>query len=212
MQTANGDKRVVRESDQRQELINLEAGDTFANDYRANDSTMLNELVGIIAIPAPTFTLRVNASADVGRRYSLAARPWLLQRRHGHGRPGRGRRTASLALPVSCGSGPCEWFAAENGRYGGGNQAKPTFLSASLTDQWKPTSQLLFNLGMRFDSFRYKLSDTGGAARNFWFNAFNNSYCVLPGAGQVPFYNGANDAGVNQACPTVNGVQAWRRP
>jgi hypothetical protein len=52
------------------------------------------------------------------------------------------------------------------------------------------------------------VSDTGGAARNFWFNAFNNSYCVLPGAGQVPFYNGANDAGVNQACPLVNGVQS----
>ena len=48
-------------------------------------------------------------------------------------------------------------------------------------------------IGVRFDSFRYKLSDTGGPARNFWFNAFNNSYCVLPGAGQVPFYNPAND-------------------
>jgi len=62
---------------------------------------------------------------------------------------------------------------------------------------------------VRFDSFRYKLSNTGGAARNFWFNSLNSSWCVLPGAGNTPFYNNANDAGLgtNQPCPIQSGVQ-----
>ncbi|HEY5094111.1 MAG TPA: TonB-dependent receptor, partial [Candidatus Eremiobacteraceae bacterium] len=193
-------------------LINLEVGDTFANDYRANDDTMINELVGINRnTGADSFLYAVNKNAPrSGICYTPAGEAVSCYSGNAAtvGLSDAANGAANLTLPDSCGSGPCEWFAAENGRYGGGNQAKPTFLSASLTDQWKPTSQLLFNIGVRMDSFRYKLSDTGGPARDFWFNAFNSSYCVVPGAGQVPFYNTANDGGVSQPCPMVNGVQS----
>ncbi|HEY5095465.1 MAG TPA: TonB-dependent receptor [Candidatus Eremiobacteraceae bacterium] len=192
-------------------LINVEVSDTFANDYRANDDTMISELVGLNRVTgADSFLYAVNANAPhSGVCYTSEGSPVSCYSGNAVnvGLANAATGAALPALPTTCGTGPCAWFAAENGRYGGGNQAKPTFLSASLTDQWKPTSQLLFNIGIRMDSFRYKLSDTGGAARDFWFNAFNNSYCVLPGGGHVPFYNGANDAGVGQLCPVQNGVQ-----
>jgi hypothetical protein len=192
-------------------LINIEVGDTFAHDYRSNDETMANELLGLnhntgadsflyaVNANAPTSGVCYNAAGAAVSCYSAnAVNVGLANAATGGTLP---------TLPATCGTGPCEWFAAENGRYGGGNQADPTFLSGSLTDQWKPSSQLLFNVGVRFDSYRYKLSNTGGSARDFWFNAWNNSYCVVPGAGQVPFYNPLSDGGVNQACPVQNGVQ-----
>ncbi len=204
-------------------LINLEVGDTFARDYRSNDDTMINELEGLNRnTGADSFLYAVDAGAPrAGVCYSVgpAAIP---------GAPAAGTAIscyskyaatvglgaaasggATLTFPTAtCGTGTCEWFAAENGRYGGGNQADPTFLSGSITDQWKPSSQWLFNYGVRFDRFQYKLSDTGGPARDFWFNAWNSSYCVLPGAGQVPFYNAANDTAANSPCGMVNGVQS----
>jgi hypothetical protein len=193
-------------------LINVEVGDTYAHDYRANDTTMVNggnrPFLWAVNSSAPTsgvcyVTQVIAGGPAVGSPVSCYSRY--------AGKVTLGNVTdPALTLPATCGSGPCEWFVAENGRRGGGNQADPTFLSFSTTDQWKPSSQLLFNFGVRFDSFRYKLSDTGGAARNFWFNSLNTSWCVLPGAGNTPFYNPANDAGLgnNQACPLVGATQS----
>ncbi|HLJ83584.1 MAG TPA: TonB-dependent receptor, partial [Candidatus Eremiobacteraceae bacterium] len=192
-------------------LINIEVGDTFAHDYRANDDTMISELVGLNHnTGADSFLYAVNAThPSAGICYNPAGTAVSCYSGNAVtvGLANAATGAALPALPASCGGGPCAWFAAENGQYGGGNQADPTFLSGSITDQWKPTTQLLFNYGVRFDSFRYKLSDTGGAARNFWFNAWNNSYCVIPGAGQVPVYNPAGDTGLGSACQNVGGVQ-----
>ncbi|HLJ84404.1 MAG TPA: TonB-dependent receptor, partial [Candidatus Eremiobacteraceae bacterium] len=176
-------------------LINVEVGDTYAHDYRANDTTMVNggnrPFLWAVNSSAPTSGVCYTAAGLAVSCYSANADKVTL----GNITP------ATLTLPASCGTGSCEWFVAENGRRGGGNQADPTFLSGSITDQWKPTGQLLFNYGVRFDSFRYKLSDTGGSARNFWFNSYNNSFCVSPTAGSTPAYNPANDTGANQPCP-----------
>jgi hypothetical protein len=192
-------------------LINVEVSDSFAHDYRANDTTMVNDptLFGASDRPflwavnasSPTsgtcyVTTQVTGGPAVGTAvncYSPFAGTVGLQAAN--------TGTANLALPASCGSGACEWFAAENGRRGGGNQADPTFISSSITDQWKPTGQLLFNYGVRLDSFRYKLSDTGGTARDFWFNSLNSGWCVLPGAGNTPSPNPNDAAGTNQPCP-----------
>jgi hypothetical protein len=192
-------------------LINIEVGDTFAHDYRANDTTMYNDLV-LFGAPDKPFLWAVNSSNPTnGVCYTPAGAPVSCYSSNAAtvGLAAANGGSANLTLPASCGTGTCEWFAAENGYRGGGNQADPTFLSASITDQWKPTGQLLFNYGVRFDSFRYKLSNTGGPARNFWFNSLNSSWCVVPGAGNTPFYNNANDAGLgnNQPCPIQNGVQ-----
>ena len=87
------------------------------------------------------------------------------------------------ALPASvngltCGTGPCGYYVAENGAYGEYNFVKPIFTGYSLTDQFKPTDRLLLNLGLRLDHYKYVGADTtGSAARSFWFSAFNNDTC-----------------------------------
>ena len=185
-------------------LINVEVSDSFAHDYRANDTTMVNG-------GNRPFLWAVNASSPTSGTCYVTVQKLPTDPAVGTAvncySPFAGKVTlgginpTSLTLPASCGSGSCEWFVAENGRRGGGNQADPTFISASITDQWKPTAQLLFNYGVRLDSFRYKLSDTGGTARNFWFNSLNTGWCVLPGAGNTPAPNPNDATGINQPCP-----------
>ncbi|HEY7993394.1 MAG TPA: TonB-dependent receptor [Candidatus Eremiobacteraceae bacterium] len=202
-------------------LINLEVSDFWATDYRANDETFLNEFVGINrGTHADSFLYAVDAkhprngvcyepngtpvscyAADPNTGAPLADQLGLCQ--------AIGDCSGGIpALPGSCNGDPCAWFVAENGRYGGGNFAKPNFGWLSLQDQWKPTEQLLVNIGARYTRYFYQLSNTGGAARDFWFNAWNNSYCVLPGGGQVPFINPDTTPGA--ACPNIGGIQTIR--
>ncbi len=200
-------------------LLTVQLSDFAAIDYRANDETMINELVGLNPnTGADSFAYAVNAknpSAGICYNAAGAAVSCYSANALALGLAAAHAGAPLPALPASCGSGPCEWWVAENGRYGGGNSAQPNFGSFVVTDQIKPSSQWFINLGLRYDRFFYGLSDTNAVAgspatlaRPFWFNAWNNSYCVLPGGGQVPFYNSANDAGVGQACPLVNGVQS----
>ena len=96
----------------------------------------------------------------------------------------------SGALPpdvsgVSCGSGPCAFYVAENGAYGEYNQVTPVFTGYSLTDELKPNAKLSLNLGVRLDHYVYQGADTGGPARQFWFNAFNQDTCFDPNSGQL---------------------------
>ena len=185
-------------------LINVEVSDSYAHDYRANDTTMVNganrPFLWAVNASSPTsgtcyVTVQVHPTdPPVGTPVNCYS-PFAGKVTLG------GISDAALTLPSNCGTGSCEWFVAENGRRGGGNQADPTFIAGSITDQWKPTAQLLFNYGVRFDSFRYKLSDTSGPARNFWFNALNSGWCVLPGAGNEPAPNPNDATGVNQPCP-----------
>ncbi|MBV8067634.1 MAG: TonB-dependent receptor, partial [Candidatus Eremiobacteraeota bacterium] len=89
----------------------------------------------------------------------------------------------SGSLPPSanglrCGGGPCAYYALENGAYGLNNTVTPYFTGYSLTDQWRPSDKLFFNLGVRVDNYDYVGANTNfGAARNFWFNAFNQDTC-----------------------------------
>ncbi len=177
-------------------LLNLEVSDFWATDYRANDTTMINgnrPFAWIVNSQSPTSGIcYTTAGAQISCHDPTAGTIHLQDVLAG---------TANLTLPGSCGTGSCEWFVAENGQRGGGNYAKPNFGWLSLSDEWKPASDLVFNLGLRYTRYFYQLSNTGGAARTFWFNSWNNSECVLPGAGQHPFYNGLG------ACPVVGGVQ-----
>ncbi len=200
-------------------LINVEVSDFWATDYRANDTTMYNEFGGLNHnTHSDAFAYAVSSSAPTaGICYANGAAggppagtpvSCYSQFAQVIGLNDAGTGAANLGFAsTNCGGSPCEWFVAENGRRGGGNYAKPNFGWASLSDQWKPSDSLLLNVGARFTSYTYHLSDTGGSARSFWFNAWNNSYCVLPGAGQVPQYNPADDFGSNQSCPLQNGVQ-----
>ena len=187
-------------------LINVEVGDTFARDYRANDTTMVNggnrAFLWAVNSSSPTSGVCYVTVQKLPTDPAVGTPVNCYSKFAGTVRLGAaGAGTADLTLPANCGTGSCEWFVAENGRRGGGNQADPTFLSGSITDQWKPSSQLLFNIGLRMDSFRYKLSDTGGPARNFWFNSLNSGWCVIPGAGNTPAPNPNDVTGINQPCP-----------
>lgn len=84
------------------------------------------------------------------------------------------------ALPGSCGGGPCEWIAAENGLKATFNTVTPKFSAASITDEWDPSDRLHFNLGLRVDRFEYDPGSTAGPARALWFNSWNNNMCYDP--------------------------------
>ncbi len=106
------------------------------------------------------------------------------------------------ALPSACpnpltASTACTYLVAENGQFGAYDTMVPRFLSASLTDLFRPSEKFLLNLGLRMDSFSYIGADTDtGAARNFWTNAYNLDNCVdtitgLPYALTTPLTSGA---------------------
>ena len=79
---------------------------------------------------------------------------------------------------ASCGGGPCAYYVVENGAYGLNNTVTPYFTGYSITDQWRPSDKLFFNLGLRVDNYSYVGANTQtGAARNFWFDAFNQDTC-----------------------------------
>jgi hypothetical protein len=79
---------------------------------------------------------------------------------------------------VTCGSGPCKYYVVENGTYGLDNTVTPYFAGYSINDQWRPSDRLFFNFGVRVDNYAYVGANTvTGAARNFWFDAFNQDTC-----------------------------------
>ena len=113
---------------------------------------------------------------------------------------------------LSCGGAPCEYLLAENGLHATFNQVIPKFLSASLTDEFRPSDKWLFNLGIRLDSFSFEGSNTDyGNARNFWTNAFNQDNCINNVSG-VPTAKGNIGSGlpVTASCPTGYSNANWQ--
>ncbi|MBV8148273.1 MAG: TonB-dependent receptor, partial [Candidatus Eremiobacteraeota bacterium] len=79
---------------------------------------------------------------------------------------------------LTCGTGPCSFYTVENGAFGDYDNNMPILYGYSLTDQYRPNDKLLFNLGLRLDTYYYPIDNTQtGPARTFWFNAFNNDSC-----------------------------------
>lgn len=79
---------------------------------------------------------------------------------------------------LRCGNGPCAYYVAENGAYGLNNTVIPNFAGYSITDQWRPNDRLNVNAGVRVDNYSFVGSNTNtGAARNFWFDSFNQDTC-----------------------------------
>ena len=67
---------------------------------------------------------------------------------------------------LTCGGGPCAYYVVENGAYGLNNTVTPYFTGYSITDQWRPSDKLFFNLGLRVDNYDYV-----GANTKFWTRA-----------------------------------------
>ena len=96
------------------------------------------------------------------------------------------------ALAPSCNipggtPGPCTWLIAENSLWATYNAVTPRFTSASITDELRPSSKLLFNLGLRYDQFQFEGADTrvDDPARAFWFKAWNLDNCINGGGSPV---------------------------
>ncbi len=103
---------------------------------------------------------------------------------------------------TTCGGGPCEYFVTNNGRYATYNTVIPKFTSASLTDQWRPTSRLNVDAGIRLDDYQFVGSSTQqGAARQFWYNAYNLDNCLNAQNAISDKVLDLNQASPTTACP-----------
>ena len=75
------------------------------------------------------------------------------------------------------------WIVTEPGSEAQIDEVTPYFTGGSITDQWRPSSKLTMNLGVRLDNFTYRLDDLVHPypARAFWYHAFNAENCFGPG-------------------------------
>jgi carboxypeptidase family protein/TonB-dependent receptor-like protein len=94
-----------------------------------------------------------------------------------------------------------EYMVAENGPWATYNTVKPKFTSINLTDGYKATDKLLINGQLRVDRFEYDGSATNGGTRDFWFNAWNQSQCVLTAPGNKPVDKSSLGLNPTQPCP-----------
>ena len=114
--------------------------------------------------------------------------------------------TAPAALTgAKCGAGPCSYYVVDNGNSGANNTVVANNVAASLSDQWKPTRQLTIDAGIRFHDYQVQGANTGGGARDFWFNAYNQDFCVNANPGSTPISKKNLNIGVTAACATANG-------
>ncbi len=125
--------------------------------------------------------------------------------------------TINLAPVTSgtiCGTGPCQYLVVGNGQYATYNTVKPIFWGASLTDEYRPTSKLTVNGGLRLDVYQFQGSDTsGGPARQFWYNAYNREMCINNSTGLVA--DKIADLGlasVNAACTAGFSAANFQNP
>jgi len=180
-----------------QNLLSMQASYTTANSIRDNNSQQAN-FAGIrsrsfVAVdssnPYDGVCYHYNAATSSA---AASATPTSCNPTAGFVQAtfGTWAEANSGMLPVvsdaTCGKAKCEMLAAENSLWATYNNVVPRFLSASLTDELRPSDRWLFNLGVRLDSFTYIGMDTttgndGALApqvRSMWFKAYNLDTCV----------------------------------
>ena len=114
----------------------------------------------------------------------------------------KGTAPASLG-GLTCGSGPCQYYTVDNGLGGNLNSVIQNVYSASVSDQLKPTNRLTVDLGLKYHDYLYTGDDTNTAARPFWFNAYNNDFCVNSRPGNAPVTKKSLGINAAAACSTV---------
>ena len=99
---------------------------------------------------------------------------------------------SSCAIPGRPSAGTaCSYLLAENSLWATFNNITPQFLSASLTDEFRPSDKFLFSLGARLDDFTFIGMNTSQEAgglqggnpnfaliRSFWYKTYNMSNCI----------------------------------
>ncbi len=105
---------------------------------------------------------------------------------------------------VTCGSGPCAYYAIDNGTSGANNTVLQNTYAGSISDQWHPNDRLTIDYGVRFHQYQIRGADTTGGARDFWFNAYNQDYCVNANPGSTPVSKKSIGIAVTAACGTAS--------
>jgi hypothetical protein len=189
-------------------LLNLTGGYTYAGTVRWNNE-FYYPFFGTTSAPERVAVL-VNAKAPTnGICYTAALAPvycgsgtvanYALSPANLPAKPlapgthagGVNDPTIAAASALTCGSGPCEYYTVESGMYGPYNTVAPRFSNLELSDSFKPSDRWLVDLGLRYDDFRYDLSDTtlpagplpgpvSSSARTLFTNSYNLFNCVDP--------------------------------
>lgn len=181
-------------------LLNINASYTTATTFRWNDQAVTQSssasaantrsVAWLVDSTQPTSgicyrlvggaTVAIDCGSANSARYVLPTTPGGLVTAHATD------PTVANVATYTCGGHPCEYFSAANGQNGVYNTVVPKFFAFSVQDSWRPSDKLLFTLGLRYDDFKYQLTDTtGGPARQFWVNYYNTWNCYSPGAQQV---------------------------
>jgi Carboxypeptidase regulatory-like domain/TonB dependent receptor len=86
------------------------------------------------------------------------------------------------ATAPACVAG-AKWLVTVPGGQGTYNTVRPNFTSLALEDEFRPTSKLDFNIGVRWEEYQYNLTNSNNAEFNFWFNEGAQVNCYDPGTG-----------------------------
>ena len=72
-----------------------------------------------------------------------------------------------------------QWSTLWNGNSSGSyNTVDPNFAFVSLSDQWRPSDKLLFNVAMRYENYEYGLNSSANLATQFYASIVQNDVCV----------------------------------
>lgn len=112
------------------------------------------------------------------------------------------------AIPAAAAASGAYWATLIDGNASGTfNKVEPTFYSASLSDQWRPSDKIMINASLRWDRFSYKLAPANMGQNPFYAQEVANYACVNPTTGNVlvsPLapgsYPPANPVLTNGAC------------
>ncbi|MBC5800707.1 MAG: TonB-dependent receptor [Candidatus Eremiobacteraeota bacterium] len=128
---------------------------------------------------------------------------------------GSGMTLPPNASAYTCGGVACAFYVVGNGAYGEYNNVKPYFTGLSLTDQYHPDDRVSLNVGIRLDSYRFAGDNTNtGAARTFWFNAFNHDTCYntqsfsLSDKTSLSNASSGNPLQIGEPCSNAGGAYA----
>ncbi len=158
-------------------LLSLQGSYTTANSTRYNNSGIgfgTGTTVGYLvdgADPYNGVAYNITGGAVPGAQYNAAGLPFqkltIGQILNG---------TAAVPAPgVTCGGGPCQYEIVSGGPSATYNQVKPKFTNLSITDDYRPTSKLDINIGLKYDLFQFVGANTfNSGARTFFYNAYNS--------------------------------------
>lgn len=164
-----------------QNLVNLNVGYVTSNTDRFNNLTAGGAGEAQVAY-------LVNANNPAAGCYSAAGLQVSCSKAAGYVLPGynssgplhpkKGSPTIAALAGMSCGGGPCEYLAVNNGYIASNNTVTPKFLNASIGDTWKPNSRLSVDLSLRMDSYSYVMQNTDTLGNQLFVNDYNQSHCV----------------------------------